>query len=246
MDRARHISWAFVVAMVSLWLACSAKGQGTFVYDQQSATESSGGGLAIAIQPNQPIGQSFTPSLDGVGFIRLSVGDTSFNGIGARIHVNLLANSITGLVLAARSPVTMPDGYHGYTDFFFPSTIPVTPGTTYYFQPVVETGDTWTVTYYNWLYSGGNAFVQGAPDRFDNLWFREGIIVPEPSIAGLLLLGAGMFAYARRKQNGSCSSHLPGFSPRRTPGSHSRHRSVTPQGEWPRSFELLSWGDDIA
>jgi hypothetical protein len=30
--------------------------QGTVIYDRQSATESSGGGLAIAIQPNQPIG----------------------------------------------------------------------------------------------------------------------------------------------------------------------------------------------
>jgi hypothetical protein len=186
-----------VAVAVFLISACSACGQGTVIYDQQSATESSGGGLAIAIQPNQPIGQSFTPSLAGVGFIRLSVGDTSINGVGARVHVNLLANSITGAVLAATAPVTMPDGYVGYTDFFFPNTIPVIPGVTYYFQPVVETGDTWSITIYNWLYSGGMAFVKGAPDQFDNLWFREGIIVPEPSVIGLLLVGGVCFARFR-------------------------------------------------
>jgi hypothetical protein len=185
------------VAIVTLFAAC-AFGQGTFVYDQQSATESTSGGVTVVIQSNQPIGQSFTPSLDGVGFIRLFMGDTTINGVGARVHVNLLANSITGLVLAATSPVTMPDGYTGYTEFLFPTQVSVTPGTTYYLQPVVETGDTWVTSIYNFNYPGGTAFTLGSPRQFDDLWFREGIVVPEPSVAALALIGFGTFLYARR------------------------------------------------
>jgi hypothetical protein len=179
-----------------------------YMYDQQSATESSSGGLSIAIQSNQPLGQSFTPSLNGVGFIRLSMGDTAINGTGARVHVNLIANSITGTVLASSAPVTMSDGYVGYTDFVFPSTVPVVPGVKYYFQPIVETGDLWTTTIYNWLYSGGTAIVKGTPDQFDNLWFREGVIVPEPSTIALLVFGTGVLLYPRRRRNQTGNSSV--------------------------------------
>ena len=45
-----------------------ANGQGTFVYDQQSATEGApvDGGAALS---QQPLGQSFTPTLPNVGFV---------------------------------------------------------------------------------------------------------------------------------------------------------------------------------
>lgn len=43
----------------------------------------------------------------------------------------------------------MPNGsYFAATDFFFPAPISVAPGTTYYFQPVQQSGD------YGWAVVG--------------------------------------------------------------------------------------------
>jgi hypothetical protein len=127
----------------------SAQSQGTFVYDQQSADESTGGGGVAVIQSNEPVGQSFTPSLSVVGFVRLFMDDANpGNNIGATVYVNLLANSITGPVIGTTTPVFMPDsfgrlGTNGYVNFYFSTPVAVTPGVTYYLNPVVQSGDSW-------------------------------------------------------------------------------------------------------
>ena len=51
----------------------AAFGQGTVVYDQQSSTEANVLEGFLNIQINEPFGQSFTPSLNAVGFIRLGM-----------------------------------------------------------------------------------------------------------------------------------------------------------------------------
>jgi len=188
----------FLITFISV---CSiAYGQGTFIYDQQSNTESGtteGGGN---LQSNQPFGQSFTPTFSSVGFIRLKLYDFDpGNSLGATVYVNLLAISITGTVLAASSPVFMPDDFLGYTDFLFLTPVSVTPGTTYYFQPVVQSGDAWIAAWGgSSSYSNGTAFSNGQAVPFQDLWFREGIVVPEPSPSWLILLGSGIFLYVRR------------------------------------------------
>jgi hypothetical protein len=191
----------FSVAIITLFVA-SAFGQGTFIYDQQSSTESDLGEEGFDIQFWQPLGQSFTPSLDRVGFIRMYLGRGSFNQ-GAAIFLNLRTDSITGAVLASTSPVTLPVGFIGTVDFFFTNEVPLTPGITYYFQPKIQSGGPFSVSGDTFRYPGGNAFLQGIASRGDDLWFREGIIVPEPSVTALLVLGSGAFVYARRKRIGS-------------------------------------------
>lgn len=177
-----------------------ALGQGTMVFDQQSFGESNYGEFLANIQGSQPMGQSFTPSLDGVGFIRLYISDNFFDGIGTTIFVNLRAGSITGAVLSSTSPVSLPDRFHGPTNFFFALQVPVTPGTTYYLEPVVQSGQDFGTGYDGrYGYTGGTAFFNGNADPSSDLWFREGIIVPEPSIAALLLVGGATVAYVRRK-----------------------------------------------
>jgi len=188
------IATAVAVFLIS---ACSACGQGTVIYDQQSSTESNFGGQGFAIQSFQPMGQSFTPSLAGVGFIRMFLGRRSFDQ-GATIYLNLRSDSITGVVLVATSPVALAVGFIGTVDFLFASAVPVNPGTTYYFQPIIQSGGPFSATGDTFLYAGGSAFLQGVPVGED-LWFREGIIVPEPSTLALLLVGGGAIAYVRRK-----------------------------------------------
>jgi hypothetical protein len=184
-----------------LLLASPVFGQGTMIFDQSSASENAQGEFAIGIQPNQPIGQSFTPSLDGVGFIRLYTGDSSFNGVGATLYVNLRSDSMTGPIIGTTSAILLPDGFVGRTNFFFTTQVPVTPGVTYYFQPVVQSGDTWQIisdSGQNFSYAGGTAFYHGTASPFEDLWFREGIIVPEPSLSALLIFGGGAVVYVRR------------------------------------------------
>jgi PEP-CTERM motif len=180
------------------------RGQGTFIYDQQSAT-SQAGGSGAPIQEDQPMGQSFTPSLSSVGFVQLEFWDINHgNNLGATVYVNLLSDSITGPVIDSTAPVTMPDGAFNLIEtFFFSTPAAVTPGTTYYFQPeVVQPGsnDPWDVVgaaVFN--YSGGSFYFNGTTDFSTDLWFREGMVVPEPSASWLALLGGGILSYVRRK-----------------------------------------------
>jgi hypothetical protein len=139
-----------------------------------------------------------------VGFIRLFVGDNAFNSLGATVYVNLRSDSITGAILSSTEPVVMADAFFGYVDFIFASPVPVTPGQTYYFQPVVQSGDSWSVVAYNsYNYAGGTVFESGTALPLIDLWFREGIIVPEPSSAALSLVGGAVFVFLRRRRNRS-------------------------------------------
>ncbi|MGH7952621.1 MAG: PEP-CTERM sorting domain-containing protein [Limisphaerales bacterium] len=203
-----------IYSLMALWLtAICALGQGTLIYDQQSASSDvyggEGGGI---IQDNEPLGQSFTPTLSSIGFIRLETADNSdySNSIGATLFVNLWAGSIegSGTLLGSTVPVFLPGGFGyggievGYTNFFFSTPIAVTPGETYYFQPVVQSGDQWWIyqsfTYFQYS-GGGTSYWKGVAGSVD-LWFREGTYtVPEPSSSWLILLGSGLLLYVRQR-----------------------------------------------
>src|SRR5258708_5645922 len=182
----------FLLAAASASIAV--RGQGTmFVYDQQSVTNRTIGPGGAPVQEDQPMGQSFTPTLAGVGFVQLEFHDVHpTNGLGATVYVNLLADSITGTVLGTTAPVSMPDSFTwGITNFFFPTTLALTPGTTYYLQPVVQSGqDPWDIIAGSFGYSGGSFYFLVAPDPSgEDLWFREVVVAPEPSAALLILSG---------------------------------------------------------
>jgi hypothetical protein len=208
----------YFILCVALLTAFIANGQGTLVYDQQSSTNAGAGGAGAPITEDQPMGQSFTPTLSSVGFVQLEFDDGhSGNGLGATVFVNLWSGSISnGTLMSSTDPVFMPDGFgsgsggFGFltpTNFYFSTPVSITPGTTYYFQPVVVqpgSDDPWDViasAAFN--YPGGTFYFNGAPDPNNHdLWFREGIIdVPEPSSATIILLGSGLFLYARHKKH---------------------------------------------
>src|SRR5258706_6715557 len=115
--------------------------------------------------------------------------------------MNLRSDSITGTILGTSSPLSLTLG--GPSTFVFPTPVPVTSGTTYYFQPVIQSsvgGYGTFVAGYN--YSGGMAFVDGLAVPTKDFWFREGIVVPEPCSAALLLLGGSVLLGARRMIRG--------------------------------------------
>jgi hypothetical protein len=154
-------------------------------------------------QLSPPWGQSFTPSLAGVDFIRLQLNDGQPGaGIGASVHVNLRSTSITGPILGATASVHMLAGFAGYPTFFFSNTVPLTPGITYYMEPIIESGsDFWNVLVSEYGYSGGSYTAGGSPVLVSDLWFREGLyVVPEPATGLLLVVGGALLAGRRLLQ----------------------------------------------
>jgi len=171
--------------------AWAAQSQGTLVFDQQSADEAGRQEGGVPIQALQPMGQSFTPSLSGIDIVRLYLFDAGGgNGIGATIRVNIRSGAINGSTLGTTTPVTMGDSTGGFVDFLFPTTVLLTPGANYYLQPIVDAGgDPWGVNKGRYGYSGGAAYYQAAASDTEDLWFREGILVPEPGLGVLVALG---------------------------------------------------------
>src|ERR1044071_2044247 len=176
--------------LIGLFAAAVTKGQG-FIYDQQSADENHymEGGVGLG---QQPLGQSFTPSLSAIGFIRTYL----FGGSSGTFIINLRSNSITGPILASSDPVSLTAT--GPVNFFFANPIVVTANSTYYFQPLIQNAvGGWGVFAAQYNYANGTAFVDGFAVPNSDFWFREGIVVPEPQSWALLLVGFGLFFYAR-------------------------------------------------
>ncbi len=99
------------------------------------------------------------------------------------MDILLHANSISGSIIGTSEMVSLPGNFSGFLNFYFDAPISVTPGTTYYFQPEVMPGGDNVATYVNpgYDYSGGGGISNGILYPNYDLWFREGIVVPEPS-----------------------------------------------------------------
>ncbi len=190
-----------------------------FVYDQQSATGpvpvvGNGNADGLNIQP-EPLTQSFVPTLSAIAFAELELADVPDNGNnGATVYVDLWTGSPninygSATLLGSTAPVYMPNGFNndglavaGITNFYFSTPIALTAGQTYYLQPVVLSGDNlWDIitigdTYANGQLYGSGAYFQPTTD----LWFREGVVVPEPSTLALVGL-SGILAYAFKRRS---------------------------------------------
>jgi hypothetical protein len=181
----------FGIHVALLLLVCSVQGQGQFLYDQEATTTVEGAAPWSAA--NQPMGQSFSPTLSSIGFVELNLFDSdALNHAGATVLVNVRATSLTGTILGFSSSVFIPDGFFGITSFIFSTPISLTPGTTYYLQPVIQSGDHVSSFVTDGSYSGGMEFLQGSSVPTRDLWFREGIVVPEPSSFTLFLIAGGV------------------------------------------------------
>jgi hypothetical protein len=211
-----------IVAATLVAASTQTHAQGTLVYDQQSATSpypipgTSNFVDGLNVQEDSPLMQSFTPTLSAIGFVQFEFWDIAGNGNnGATVYVNLWTgspNTRTATLLGSTTPVFMQNGFvnnnlglAGITNFYFSTRIALTPGQTYYLQPVVSSGDDpWDIitigdTYPNGLlYGGAGGFTAPFQPSVD-LWFREGV-VPEPQSAMLALVGLALFLTLSRKR----------------------------------------------
>jgi hypothetical protein len=178
--------------------------QGTFIYDQSSATNPGAGDGYNAFQISQLTEQSLTPTLSSVGFVQLDFRDDTLNGVGGTVFLNLFSGPIgSQTLLSSTDPIYIPPNVSDFvTSFIFSAPVAVTPGTAYYFQPYLQSGDSYLwVNFGDFNYSGGTFYVNGKPQPLGaDMWFREGVIeVPEPSPAMMIFLGSGCFLYAWHK-----------------------------------------------
>ena len=152
--------------------------------------------------PDNQIAQSFTPSLSAVGFVQLSDFISAFNN-SVVLAVNLRESAYNGPIVSSTAPVVLVNKFTQISTFYFPANIPVTPGQLYFFEPVLQSAGSMDIGYKNPSgYLGGDAWNNGLQDTGD-YWFREGIVVPEPDMIWLLLLGSGVFIWRRRPEKSS-------------------------------------------
>ena len=175
-----------VLVQIALALvACCAHGQGTFQFDQQVSPITPPGGY-FNIQPGTT-GQSFVPTLSSVGFVQFYLGDPT-QVQAPTLYVDLWSGSLGGTLLGQSDPITLSTTFVGAATFSFATPISVTPGITYFFQPIIQSGDSEQIGGGFQTYPNGTAYFQGTADPNVDLWFREGSIVPEPSSFSLALL----------------------------------------------------------
>jgi hypothetical protein len=188
-----------VLFVCSAVLSCSwvIRAQGTLVYDQQSTNLVEG---AIALN-RTPFGQSFTPTLDSIGFVDFQLHTGTFP---STVEVNLRSDSIMGAILGTSTSVTVPSNSTGSStyEFLFSSPVSLTPGTKYYFEPVVVSGSNSLLNISFVQYAGGDAIYDGVTLTDRDFWFREGIVVPEPSLSALFAVGC-CITFSRRCRQSS-------------------------------------------
>ena len=171
------------------------------VFDQQTTNAPSRLGDYLNLQADSPLLQSFIPSLSAIGFAQFQFWDMNATN-GATVQVNLWTgspNTSSATFLGSTTPVFMPKGFGssaaGVTNFYFSTLIALTAGQTYYLQPVVLSGDNpYAIKVNNDVpfedyYANGSLFEKGNDVGVD-LWFGEGVVVPEPSALALAGLGS--------------------------------------------------------
>lgn len=128
--------------------------------------------------------------------------DRTLDDVGTTMAVNLRSGSVTGPILGSTDPVALSDRYAGPVDFVFSAPVTVTPGVSYYLQPVIQAGEDFGVSADSkFRYPNGTSIFNSVANPDFDLWFREGIIIPEPSSAWLVLMGAGALAWVHRWKN---------------------------------------------
>jgi hypothetical protein len=200
-ERSKGTMKKLIIQIILTLAAYCARGQGTLQFDQQVNPTTPPGGFGN-IQPD-PTGQSFVPTLSSIGFAQFYLADSSPNQLGSTLFVNVWSGSLgNGILLGQSTPVTVGSFLAGTTTFFFSNPVALTPGDTYYLQPVVQSGDSESIGIVGGqAYPNGMAYLSGAPQAGGDLWFREGTVVPEPSSLSLAVLGfIGIYPVLRKRR----------------------------------------------
>ena len=140
------------------------------------------GNQSYGVQTNAPMGQTFTPSSNTVGFVQLRL----YSGGPSVMHVNLRRGGITGPIIAQSRSARVAAGFQVPIHFDFGTNVPVTAGQLHCVEPVIDSGSDCSLVVYHYVYPGGEAIVRGAPvSAVADMWFREGPVASFPRFASV-------------------------------------------------------------
>ena len=145
-------------------------------------------------------GQEFTPTLQGLDFVDVSLSNPA--AAAGTFEIAIHQGTIVGPVLGLSDPVVWSDTVSQSGDqFVFSSTVPLVAGDLYVLEIIQLAGDQgWTIEIpgsavvngktIDMNYPGGRLIYGGVPQDNLDMIFREGVFaVPEPNVNLLYLLG---------------------------------------------------------
>jgi hypothetical protein len=168
--------------------------------DQQNVGPNGYGGGAAG---PYSFGQSFTPSLPAIDAIEFRLGGMDANVI-VRLREGVAGDDgLDGNIIAESLPVVVniPVGYARH-HFDFPSRVTLTPGQQYVAELRNMSGSLAVFQSIDNRYSGGQVFNEDFPSALlqaQDLFFREGLHVPEPGSAALCFIAWALFHIRRRR-----------------------------------------------
>ncbi|HXC46774.1 MAG TPA: hypothetical protein VNU20_00685 [Candidatus Sulfotelmatobacter sp.] len=150
-----------------------------------------------------PLGQSFTPTMSSLNFVNLLTESGDATVGDATVKVNIRSGSISGPILGTSQPTVIPFSVSpSVSSFRFSAPVTLNPGDVYVIEPFVVCGNTLIGSTDANNYLSGNQILGGVAQTKIDLWFQEGISVPErrkwPLVrTGLIALIAIVFFNSR-------------------------------------------------
>jgi len=206
---ARWGALALVVPfLLGVW---PARGQGVVkLYDQAVAcpdipVPGDGHSHFLLVSTNAPFMQSFVPALSQIGFVEVALRYWGLAKPSASetLAISLRPDSSISPIIASSLPLsfTYESRYEAFVvEFVFPDPVNITPGQKYFLEVAHLSGqDLMTAGEVPGSYPLGEFVILGRVAPGHALWFREGVVIPEPGTVGLLVLGTALlFCSARR------------------------------------------------
>jgi len=149
-----------------------------------------------------PTGFLFTPTFSSLNFVESFLSDPQssepYDGMGTSFTVSVFDKTLN-TKLGTSALVSLPDFFDSVVRFRFEPTLRLAPGDQLLAEfNFVSGDDTWAINI-DWVEPPGGNLIEAGGLIPAYAWFREGLIVPEPSSTELLVMGAiGIVVYASR------------------------------------------------
>ena len=158
------------------------------------------------VNPAFDLQQEFTPTLDRVNFVQLffNMSGISILRQSASFTVSIRDGGVDGAIIGTSSELDLSPEFQGFATFRFADPTDLSPNEKYAFDVRKTDGklDFWTVEAGSLPgYAGGDLQFNGSIESGADLYFREGIAIPEPAPVLLVCMSAAGLGFFRILKN---------------------------------------------